>query len=423
MRVSELDVTEKFGLRIPRRAWVVLLPAAAAIGLMFAPTWTTPISRANEALKPADPKAISRQTAALSKKIAGQRQNIDKQLYPEADKLLAEIQKKTEEMTKAPSSQKDKLMVELNKLTDALKDRQKQLGSPDQLNRQLQQLKELGEQGPADQLARELSRGDFQKAAEQLKALQQKLKSGQLSEPEKKALKDQLAEMSKKLNDLANMQERKKQLEEARKNGGLSQQQYEREMEKLAEQSKSLQKLQKLASQLGQAKDALEKGDPQKAAESLGMTQQQLAEMAQQLQELKTLDETMADVMDAKNGMTTDGMNQLGESMANLGMNPGRMGNNGQQGLGRGRGQGDRPEASDDTSTYTTRVNQQLNKGKAVFQGFGPMGKTVKGQSVIDIQGEIDAAGGLAADALSNQKIPRNVEKHIRAYYDQINKR
>ena len=48
-------------------------------------------------------------------------------------------------------------MVELNALTDALKDRQKQLGSPEQVNRQLKQLKEMGSQGPADQFAKDLA--------------------------------------------------------------------------------------------------------------------------------------------------------------------------------------------------------------------------------------------------------------------------
>jgi poly-beta-hydroxyalkanoate depolymerase len=92
------------------------------------------------------------------------------------------------------------------------------------------------------------------------------------------------------------------------------------------------------------------------------------------------------------------------------------------QGLGRGRGQGERPIAPDDTATYTTKVKQQLKKGKAVFQGLTTPTKTVKGETVIDIQGEIDAAAGVGADALTNQKIPKNLEKHIRSYYDQLNK-
>ena len=151
------------------------------------------------------------------------------------------------------------------------------------------------------------------------------------------------------------------------------------------------------------------------------MTQQQLAQMAKQLEEMESLDRAMADVMDCKNGLGEDGLNQLGDSLGGVdnveGMHQG-MGD----GLGRGRGQGDRPEAPDETATYSTKVQQQIRKGKAVHQGFTQPSKTVKGQSTIDIQGEIEAATGSAADALSNQRIPKNVEKHVRAYYDQINR-
>jgi myosin heavy subunit len=419
-KVADLDVAAEFGLRLPRRAWVVLIPATAAVVLLFAPAWVSLAVQAKMSDK-IDTKAIAKQTELLTKKIASQRQAIDKEKFPEADKLLAKIEKKVEELTKAPPAAKDKLMVELNALTDALKDRQKQLGSPEQVNRQLQQLKEMAKQGPADQFAKDLARGDFKKAADELQKLQEKLQSGKMTEAEKKVLKEQLTEMSKKLSELANLEQRKKQLDEARKNGGLTEQQYQREMDKLNEQSKSLKQLQQLASKLGTAADALQKGDAKKAADSLGMTQQQMSEMAKQLDEMQSLDAAMADLQDAKNGMSPDGMNQLGNDMNNLGMGLGQrkgMGN----GLGRGRGQGDRPEAPDETAVYTSKVQQQLKKGKAVSLGFTKPGKTVKGDAVIDIQGEIDAGTGSVADALSNQKIPRNLEKHIRSYYDQLNK-
>jgi len=307
----------------------------------------------------------------------------------------------------------------LNALTDALKERQKQLGSPEQVNRQLQQLKEMASQGPADQFAKDLARGDFKKAADQLQKLQEKLLTGKMSEAEKKALKEQLAEMSKKLSELANLEQRKKQLEEAKKNGGLTEQQFQREMDKLNEQAKSLKQLEKLAGKLGKAAEALKHGDTKQAAESLGMTQQQMSEMAKQLDEMQSLDAAMADIQDAKNGMAPDGSNQLGSDMNSFGMSFNQRRANG---LGRGRAQGDRPEAPDETATYTSKVKQQLKKGKAVSLGFTTPGKTVKGDVVIDIQGEIDAGTGSVADALSNQKIPRNLEKHIRSYYDQLNK-
>ncbi len=420
-KLTDLDIAAEFGLRLPRRAWLVLIPAAACLLVLFAPPMARNIAQARTS-ESVNTKALAQQAQALSKKIASQRQAIDKEKFPEADKLLAQIQKKSDELGKAPPAAKDKLMVELNSLTDALKERQKQLGTPEQINRQLKQLKDMGQQGPADEFAKDLARGDFQKAAQELKKLQEKMQSGKLSEAEKKALKEQLGEMAKKLNALANMEQRKKQLEEARKNGGLSQQQYEREMEKLQEQAKGLKQLQQLANKMSQAQEAMQKGDMKKAAEAMGMSQQQLQEMAKQLEEMQALDSAMADLQDAKNSMPADMMNQLGDDLNSLGMKMGNRNRGNGNGMNRGRGQGDRPEAPDDTSTYGAKVQNQIVKGKAVVQGFTTPSKTVKGHTVIDIQGELDAATGSYAEALSNQKIPKNVEKHIRSYYDQLNK-
>ncbi len=419
-KVTDLDVAAEFGLRLPRRAWVVLIPASVSALLLFAPALVPRLAQVRAAAL-VDTKVFKEKAALFTKKIASQRREIDKEKFPEAEKLLAKIEKKSEDLAKAPPSSKDKMMVELNALTDALKDRQKQLGSPEQVKRQLQQLKEMGNQGPADQLVKDLAKGDFKKAAEQLKQLQEKLASGKMNEAEKKALKEQLGEMAKKLSDLANMEQRKKQLEEARKNGGLSEKQFAREMEKLEEQAKQLKQIQKLASKLGDAQKALQAGDAKKAAESLGMTEQQMQEMAKQLEELESLDGAMAELQDAKNGMAGDGMNQIGSDMNSFGMGNGMrkgMGN----GLGRGRGQGDRPIAEDETATYTSKVKQQLKKGKAVFQGLTSPTNTVKGDVVIQMQEEMEAAEGLNAEALSNQKIPRRLEKHVKAYYDQLNK-
>jgi hypothetical protein len=419
-KLEQLDVTSAFGPRLPRRAWVMAIPATLAVSMLFVPAWVTTKVQAKTTTK-LDPEAIAKKTEALTKKISSQRQAIDKEKFPEAEKLLAQIEKKSEELGKAPPSQKDKLLVEMNKLSDALKDRQKQLGSPEQVSKQLQQLKEMGEKGPADQLAKELARGDFKKAAEQIKSLQEKLKSDKLTPNEKKALKEQLGEMAKKLNDLANMQERQKQLDDALKNGGLSKEQHQRETEKLKQQAKNLQQLKDLAGKMGEAQKALQQGDTKKAAEALGMTEKQVSDMAKQLDEMEALDGAMADVMDAKDGLNMDAMNQFGDGSGDMGGNGNRR-TRSNGGGGRGRGAGDRSEAADKTSLYTTKVQQQIGKGKAVFQGFTEPSKTVKGESKIDIQGELETATSGAADALSNQRIPKSVEKHVRSYYDQLNK-
>lgn len=418
--VSDLDIGAKFGPRMPRLAWIPLVPAAFATALVFMPALTQRKAEAKSS-ELIDKKVVVNQTKALGKKIAAQRKEMAKEKFAEAEKLLAQIEKAAEDLAKAPPAQKDKALVELNKLTDAVKDRQKKLGSPEQINRQLQQLKDMASNGPADDFAKDMAKGDFMKAANELKKLQEKLKSGQMTEADKKALQQQLAQMSKQLEKLANLDQRKKQLEEARKNGGLSQEQFNKEMAKLEEQAKSLKQLQQLASKLGQAQESLQKNDLKKAADAMGMTQQQLSEMASQLQELESLDGALADLQDAKNGMTADSMNQLGDSLSNMGMGNGRRPGQG-NGLGRGRGQGDRPEAPDSTALYTAKQKMQFNKGKAVLEGYSQSNTPQKGVSVIDIQGEMETSAGLSAEALTNQKVPKNVEKHIRGYFDQINK-
>ncbi len=418
--VMDLDIATEFAPRVPRRAWMPLIPAALAVGLVFIdPDWvqTRASARATGAN---DKKVIASQTKALLNKVSSQRKDLDKSQFAEADKLLADIEKAADNLAKAPPGQKDQAMVELNKLSDALKDREKQLGSPEQVRRQLQQLKDMASTGPADDFARDLARGDFEKASQELKKLQEKILSGKMTESEQKALKDQVAEIAKQIQKLANLDERKKQLEQAVKNGGLTKEQFEREMAKLDDQAKNLQKLQKLAKGLAMAQEELKKGDMQKAAQAMGMSQQQLKEMAQQLQEMESLDSALADLQDAKNGMTGDQANQLGDSLGQYGN--GMNNRAGQNGFGRGRGRGDRPEAPDSTALYNTKVAQQFKKGKAVVEGTSPFNRPMKGQSVIDIQGEIDASAGLSAEALTTPIIPKNGEKHIRGYFDQINK-
>ena len=419
-QLAGLDVRAAFGPRLPRLAWVPIVPALLAVGLLFAPDLTQMRAQARQSDPKLDRKLVSEQSRALGKKIASQRQDLDKTKFPEAEKLLAQIEKATDDLSKAPPAQKDKALIELNKLTDALKERQKQIGSTEQLNRQLEQLRNATSSGPAEQFAKDLAKGDFQKAAKELQTLKDKLASGKLSEAEKKQLKDQLGEMAKQLQKLANLDERKKQLEEARKNGGLSKQQFDQEMAKLNQQAQNLQQLQKLAAKLDQAQLSMNQGDMKKAAEALGMSEQQLSEMAKNLQEMEALDSALAELSECKNGMCNgDGSNQLGDSLSFSDRFSNRRGG---RGMSRGRGQGDRPEAPDKTAEYTTQVKQQLGKGKAFADGTAPSNTPIKGQSVLDIQGEIAAGTGNAADALSNQKVPRNIEKHIRGYFDQINK-
>lgn len=422
-----IDVASRFGLALPRRSWVPLVPLVLAGLIVLAPAWRNSrasIRSGTVASSKEDVKAVVRSGEALSKKMAEQRKQMDKQKFAEAERLLAEVEKVADGQAKAPPAQKDKAMMAYNQLTDAIKERQKQLGSPEQMNRQLQQLKEMSSDGPAEDFAKAMAKGDFAKAADELKQLKEKLASGKMTEKEKEALKSQMADMAKQMEKLANLDQRKKQLEEAKKNGGLSQEQFDKEMAKLNDQAKGLENLKKMADKLQQAQQQMAQGDMKKAAETLGMSQKQLEKMAQDVQEMQSLEGALANLQDAKNMMNGEGegMNQLGESMAQSGGLGNRMGDQMGQGRGPGRGEGDRPEAPDNVASYNTKAKQQFGKGAAVVEGTAPPITQTKGQSGIAIQGELETSSGSAADALTNQKIPKSIEKHIRGYFDQLNK-
>lgn len=427
--VEALDIASRFGLARPRLAWIPVVPALLAAG--FAALPEDLLSRAAAAAtgtkppqvtKKADPKAVKQAMIAASKKLEAKKKALDGVQATETARLVAELQKAVEDLAKSPPADKQQAMVQLNKLADAVKERQKQLGSAEEMSRQLEQLKDLGRGGPADSFAKELAKGEYQKAAEQLKQLSDKLAKGELSEAQKQQLQQQLGDMKKQLEQMANQQQRREQLEEALKQGKISQETYEQQKAKLQQQGQQLQKLQEMAQQLGEAQKQMNQGDMQKAAETLGASQQQLQEMAQAAQQLEALDGAMADLQEAKNGMNGEGSNQMGEglegsNMLGQGSRPGS-GN----GLGRGRGQGDRPVAPDDTAAFDSKVRQQITRGKAILGGLSDPSKQVRGESVLEGQGQVEAAASAAAEALSDQKIPGEYKKHVQGYFDRVRK-
>jgi hypothetical protein len=415
--LDSLDVAGPFGPKLPRAAWLPLATGLLAVGLMFVPELSRATTTQADPIDPEQLEEIAKQADALNKRIAETRQKLDQAAFAESDKLLVEIEKAAEALSKAPPSEKDEALVKLNSLTNALEERQKQIGDSQQISKKLQQLDQMTSDGPADEFARELAKGDFQQAAEKVKELRDKLLSGSMSDQEKQELREQLAEMKEQLEGLANLDERKKQLEEARDRGALSQEQFEQQMARLNDQAEDLQKLQQLSQQLGQAQQQLSEGDLQQAANALGMSQEQLQQMASDLAELEMLDSAMADLEMAKDGMTGgDGLNQMGDRLSGMNAFGQGMGSNPGNGLGQGRGQGDRPIAADNTSTFNTQVKQQLGRGKAVQEGFGPPNAQTIGESIIEAQAVTEANTAAQAEALTNQKVPRHIEQHVQSY-------
>ena len=422
--LRDLDIGSKFGLRIPRAAWVPVVPALIGVGLALRP-------RADADRRPApgastnaeDLEKISKEVEALKKRMAEVKKRLEDGEHAESDKLLVEIEKAADELTKAPPAEKQEALIKLNKLTNALEERQKQIGDSQQISKKLQQLDQMTSDGPADELARELAKGDFQQAAEQGQGaprqapLRQDDRGGEEGAP-RPARRDAEEARGDWPTSTSGRSSSKEALDEGPDQPGAvraADGQAERPGRGPPEAPEA-----RPAARPGPAADGSQ-GDMQKAAEALGMSQQQLDQMAAEMAELEMLDSAMADLQMAKDGMTGgDGLNQIGDrldGMNSFGQGMG-MGNNTGQGLGRGRGRGDRPIAADDTSTYNTKVDQQLGRGKAVQEGFGPPGAQTVGDSIIEAQATIEANSAAAAEALSNQKVPRHIERQVQNYFD-----
>ncbi len=423
--LGNLDVTERFGLTRPRWIWAPLVPMLAALALTFLPDSLLagntakglPVEKPREETK----KAVNQAIKAVAQNLAKQRD--PKNLEPSAsDKVLAELQKAVEDLASKPPADKQETLVALNKLADTVTERRKQIGSTEQMSRQLQQLKEMAA-GPAEQFASDLAKGDFSKAADEMKKLQEKLASGKMSEEDKKELSKQLGQLQKQLDQMAGLEERKKQLEEARKKGIVSEQQYQDQKQKLDEQSQGMKSLQSLAQKMSEAQQQMAAGESQKAADAMKAAESELRDMASNASELEALDGAMADLQEAKESMTGEGMNQLGKNLEGMsGMMDGGNRPGSGQGMGRGRGQGDRSEAPDKTASYDSKVKQQITKGKAVLGGFADPTRQVRGESVLEVQGTVEAAASTASEALTDQKIPKSLKKHVQSYFDQVRK-
>ncbi|ADV61142.1 hypothetical protein Isop_0549 [Isosphaera pallida ATCC 43644] len=423
-RIEHLELTSRFGVLPSRRAWWAAVAGLLAVGAGFLPAdLADQLAQAGSdppKTTPIDPEHLAKTTDDLKKRLAQRREQLDEK-QAETAKVLAEIEQGLDRLKKpeAPQSQ-EQALANLNKLIDVAKQRREQLESVENMARQMERMAALSQEGPAEQLAKDLANGDPEKAAETVKTLVEKLtKPNEMSARDKQALTNQLQEMSKELRKQANLEEKRKQLDEARKSGAISQQEFDREMAKLDRQQANLDQLKTMADQLAQAAEAMRQGDMQKAAQQLQMSQAQLEEMAQALSEIESLDAAMSDLAEAKNGLSNDGANRLGEGLGSFGLGRNSSGRQG-DGLGRGQGEGKRPIAPDDTNLYDTTVKQQLTKGKGVIEGLGPRGQSIRGESVLTGVEATEAARIEAIEAITTQKIPASVKKHIQSYFDQL---
>jgi len=426
--VGRIDVDEKFRVKLDRRTWWPLVPAAIVFVLIM-------FFDNRQAASSLDPNATAnfdkqKKTAAesLRKKIAEQVKKAKDKNLKEAEGLFKQIEQGTRELAEKQNVDRTKAAVKLNDLAKQLEERRQQLGGKNGLKEQFQNMKNLGA-GPAEKAAQAMKQGDWKKALEEVEKLAKNLRDGKLDAKAKEQLAKQLQQMKEKLEAAAQAHQQaqedlKKQIDQQKKQGNLAKAgELQEKLDKLQQQQPQMNKLQQMAQQMGQIQQGLQQGDGQKAADAMAQMAQQLQQMQQENNEMEMLDAAMAQLEMAKDAMACAecqgaGCEACQGGMANMGFGKGQ-GEKPGMGMGEGKGKGPRPEEKNATNFRDTRVRQKPRQGAAVFGGMVE-GPNIKGDVEQSIKEEMATLSAEPADPLTSERLPNSRRQHAEQYFKML---
>lgn len=428
-RVERIDVREHFPVSVNWRALLPLIPAAAIFllcsGLIPDATPKKEAQAANS--KALEKKRVEKSAKQLKERLARAEKKAKDKGLENTDALLKELQKGIDDLANKGEADRKKAMVKINNLAKDVKERREQLGGADKMREQLSGLKNL-QQGPADKVAQAMKDGDFQKALNELKNLQEKVKSNKLTDEERQQLAKQLDQLKNKLQEMVDAhQQAKRDLQEEIKRrtaaGDLDGAgKLQRRLDQLNAMNDQMNQMQQMADSLSQCSQCLSNGDTQNAASQMNELAQQLQDMQDQLDELETLNEVMDEIAMCKDMMNCGMCN--GEGC------PGCMGQWGQgsnmegqpgMGLGEGKGMGARPEERTDTNFYESQVRGKVQAGEAIRTGSAS-GPNRAGRSFEDVKQQIGSELSEDAEPLVDVRLPRKELEHSKEYFERYNK-
>jgi hypothetical protein len=332
-----------------------------------------------------------------------------------------------------PDDIKRQAIRKLGDLSDKIKNMQAAGVQLDCANLMRQMFKQLP--GSSDvfsqKLRLSLAQGNFSQASSLLKQMQKELLEGKLSDQQRSDLSQQLQELAKQLQELAAKSEQlEKELEKAGLNKSLAKLGEKQLREALQKQGLSDEKIEQLLQKaaacrmasgrcagLGQAMGACGAG-------TSGLSGDELAALTEQLDELEAMKQQLM--------LTQAALDQIAGACASLGQGMGQgLGKQGpfSKGFGRGSGPGTGgpgigvgPRAIDEsgqTSTKKAKVPTKTKKGPVIASWY-IKGSQIKGEAKRDFSEVIQAASDSAAEAISENQIPRKYEEAVKSYFGRL---
>ena len=88
-------------------------------------------------------------------------------------------------------------------------------------------------------------------------------------------------------------------------------------------------------------------------------------------------------------------------------------------GMGKGRGFGDRPQEAEKTGNYKSRVRGKLQKGQMVVTGKAD-GENLTGRTTSEAREIVEAAMSSQTDPLEDQVLPKSQRDHAQQYFESL---
>jgi hypothetical protein len=422
-RVERIDVRDRFPIRTGWRAFLPLVPAVVIFGLVaFVPDATPAKPDAKSVEVSAEAQRVARSAQELKKRLARAEAKAQEQGLEDADVIFKQLQKGLEDLADKSGVDRKSALAKMNDLAKSLEKRRDQLGGADQMRDQLNRLRDI-QQGPADRIAKAVKDGDFPKALEELKKLQEQLENDQMTEDEKQQLVKQLEQLRDRLQEMVDRHEQAKrdmqeEIQRRQAAGDLEGAgRMQRQLDQFNAMNDWMNRMQQMADSLDQCKQCLQEGQGGQAAAGLDQLAKSLEQLQDATDQLETLDQIMDDIAMAKDAMgceACDGRGCEGCMGGAFGWQQGQ-GN----GIGDGQGFGERPEEQTDTRFYESQVRGEVRQGAAVVTGTVG-GPNRAGRSLVETREAISGAMSQDPDPLIDLQLPKTERDHTRQYFESL---
>ncbi len=268
-RVGRLDIAGRFPVTISRRILLPLAPIAVAIAICLLPIPTSIIRAGADVERAVVQQQIEESIKPLEKKVEQRAEQAKENGLSTIAELLKKIADEIRGLTKHEPTDRHDALAKLHDLTQELDNRSEQLAEQTKFKPYLAAAQNIPS-GPADKLAQEFAKGNFENALAELKQLQDKLSQGQLDAKQLAELSQQMAAMSKALQKIVEQHQSKReglqqQLAVAKSSGDRqAQQRLEKQLSKVDTQQPAIEAIRDFADQFAETARGRNRTTPMK---------------------------------------------------------------------------------------------------------------------------------------------------------------